>query len=133
MLGYEKPDFKNSEGEYSNVRFAQDTIDNSETLKTNEKIKNRKVTGKPINFSLAFILETCNSLFSCFRSFFRSFLPSFLHSFLHSFLPSFLISNQHKLSKVSIFLPDLKLSLGQAKNQTECSDILEVALNNHYS
>ena len=81
MLGYEKPDLKNSEGEYSNVRFAQDTIDNSETLKTNEKIKNRKVTGKPINFSLAFI-----------RAFVRSFVPFFLPSFIPSFIPSFLHS-----------------------------------------
>ena len=62
MLGYEKPDFKNSEGEYSNVRFAQDTIDNSETLKTNEKIKNRKVTRKQFMYFVLFFPIVIRSL-----------------------------------------------------------------------
>ena len=43
-----------SDGETSHVSFAEDVIDNSESEKTNDKIKNRKITGKMSNI-LSFI------------------------------------------------------------------------------
>ena len=38
-----------SDGETSHVSFAEDVLDNSESEKTNDKIKNRKTTGKMSN------------------------------------------------------------------------------------